>query len=454
MEKNQVPWLERISYGLSDTGFNLMFTMMSTYLLYFYTDVFGVAAALIAPVFLAGRIIDGFTDPFEGILMDRVHTRWGRSRPFWLWFSIPWAILAVLVFSAPDLPDSGKIVYIYITYLAFNAALSLVSLPISAILPSLTSNTQERTVINVVRMVFNVLGNLIVVAVTLSLVQALGGSNLRQGYLLTAILFSSIAVLLFMNAFARTRERVRPVEEKPVPVKTALKSVLNLPWFLLMILVIIVNLSLTIKNMSTIYYMEYNLNRPDLTSAMLTVPNLVLLVAIVLSPFISKRMGKRNASLLGVGIGIAGSAVVAFSGDNIPLLFGGTMITFLGLGLPAGLLGAMFADTVDFIEWKTGVRSQGLIYSASSIGIKIGQGLGGALGAGLLALGNYVPNVTQAASSLAAIQFSFAWVILISLALLEILLIFYNVDRLYPQITTGLEERRSRAEAPGQVSVK
>ena len=112
MEKNQVPWLERISYGLSDTGFNLMFTMMSTYLLYFYTDVFGVAAALIAPVFLVGRIIDGFTDPFEGILMDRVHTRWGRSRPFWLWFSIPWAILAVLVFSAPDIPDSGKIVYI------------------------------------------------------------------------------------------------------------------------------------------------------------------------------------------------------------------------------------------------------------------------------------------------------------------------------------------------------
>jgi GPH family glycoside/pentoside/hexuronide:cation symporter len=257
-----------------------------------------------------------------------------------------------------------------------------------------------------------------------------------------------------MNAFARTRERVRPVEEKPVPVKTALKSVLNLPWFLLMALVIFVNLSLTIKNMSTIYYMEYNLNRPDLTSAMLTVPNLVLLVAIVLSPFISKRMGKRNACLLGVGIGIAGSAVVAFSGDHIPLLFGGTMLAFLGLGLPAGLIGAMFADTVDFIEWKTGVRSQGLIYSASSIGIKIGQGLGGALGAGLLALGNYVPNMAQAASSLAAIQFSFAWVILISLLLLEILLVFYNVDKLYPQITSGLEERRSRAAAPSLVPVE
>ncbi len=447
MEKNQVPWLERISYGLSDTGFNLMFTMMSTYLLYFYTDIFGIAAAIVAPVFLVGRIIDGFTDPFEGILMDKVKTRWGKARPFWLWFSIPWGILAVLVFTAPHLTDTGKIVYVYVTYLAFNAVLSLVSLPISAILPSLTSNTHERTVVNVVRMVFNTLGNLIVVAFTLPLISALGKNNPKQGYLLTAILFSTIAVMLFLNAFARTRERVKPVEDKPIPVKEGLKSLNNPPWYLLMALVIIVNLAATVKNMSTIYYMQYNLNRPDLTPALLTVPNLFLLLAIVLSPIISRKMGKRNACLLGVGISVVGSLVVVVSGASIALLFAGTIISFLGLGLPAGLFGAMFADTVDYIEWRSGVRSQGLVYSASSIGIKAGQGLGGALGAAVMAFGNYIPNVVQSTSSLAAIKFNFAWIILIAVVLIGGLLMFYKVDKLYPKICEDLEKKRALQES-------
>lgn len=442
MEKNQVPWIERISYGLSDTGFNLMFTMMSTYLLFFYTDVFGVSAAVIAPLFLVGRIIDGLTDPFEGILMDKVHTRWGKIRPFWLWFSIPWGILAVLVFTTPSLGPAGKIIYIYATYLAFNAVLSLVSLPISAILPSLTSNTHERTIVNVVRMVFSTVGSLIVVAMTLPLVKTLGKTNPQQGYFLTAVLFSIIAVILFLNAFARTRERVQPVEEKPVAVKDGFKSLKSLPLFLLMVMVIISNLTFTIKNQSTIYYMQYNLNRADLTPALLTVPNLFMLVTIVISPFVSKRMGKRNASLLGIGITIVGSVIVLISGTSILLLFTGTIISFMGLGIPVGMFGAMFADTVDYTEWKSKVRSTGLIYSVSSIGIKMGQGLGGAIGAGVMAIGQYIPNVIQSESSLAAIRFNFAWCILFGVILLAVLLYFYRVDRLYPRILEDLKKRK------------
>ena len=443
MEKNQVPWLERISYGLSDTGFNLMFTMMSTYLLYFYTDVFGVSAGVVALVFLVGRIIDGITDPWEGILMDRVNTRWGKIRPFWLWFSLPWGILATLVFTSPQLSSTGKVVYIYITYLLFNAALSLVSLPISAILPSLTSNTHERTVVNVIRMIFNVFGNLIVMMVTLPLVSAFGQSDPQKGFLLTAILFSAIAVLLFLNAWARTRERVTPVSDKPVPVWEAFKSVNHLPWYLMMAVSIIFNLCATIKNQSTIYYMQYNLGRPDLTSSLLTLPNLFLIVSLVLSPLISKKMGKRNASLLGLGISIIGCALVAASGPNITLLFSGSIVTALGFGIPFGVSGAMFADTVDYIEWKSGVRSPGLIYSASSIGIKVGQGLGGALGAAVMEFGHYVPNVVQSATSLAAISFNFVWATLIAVIVMAVILLFYPVDRLYPTILKELKERHS-----------
>jgi GPH family glycoside/pentoside/hexuronide:cation symporter len=450
MEKNQVPWLERISYGLSNTGFSLMFTMTSTYLLYFYTDVFGVSAAIIAPVFLAGRIIDALTDPLEGILMDRVNTRWGKIRPFWLWFSLPWAILAIFVFTAPNFSPTGKVVFIYVTYLLFNAVISLVSLPIAAILPSLTSNTNERTVVSVIGQLFGTFGSLIVMMLTLPLVSAFGKSDPKQGFLLTAILFSSIAVLLFLNAWTRTRERVQPVNKEPAPVKQALKSLNQAPWYILMAILIIVNLASTMKNQSTIYFMQYNVGRLDLASTMLTLPSLFMILSLVLSPAISKKMGKRNTSILGFGISALGCLLVIVAGKNIPLLFTGSIVLTLGFGLPFGVIGAMFADTVDYVEWKSGVRSTGLVYSASTISIKMGQGLGGALGAAVLAIGHYVPNVVQSASSLAAISFSFSWAALIGIVIGAVALLFYLVDKLYPTIVEDLKARREEASRKDQ----
>ncbi|MHC1740375.1 MAG: glycoside-pentoside-hexuronide (GPH):cation symporter [Anaerolineaceae bacterium] len=450
MQNKQVPWLERISFGLSNTGFSMMFNMTSTYLLFFYTDVFGISAAIIAPVFLVGRIIDALTDPLEGILMDRVNTRWGKIRPFWLWFSIPWGILAALVFTAPNFSATGKVVYIYITYLLFNAIISLVSLPINAILPSLTSDTNERTVVSVIAQVFGTFGGLVVMMFTLPLVSALGKSNAKQGFLLTAILFSSIAVMLFLNAWARTRERIQPINKKPAPVIKAFKSLNQAPWYILMAVLIVVNLALTMKNQATIYFMQYNVGRSDLTSAMLTVPNLFMILTLILSPLISKKMGKRNASLLGFGITVLGSILVVAAGKNVPLLFAGSVVTALGFGIPFGLIGAMFADTVDYVEWKSGVRSTGLVYSATTISIKMGQGLGGALGAAVLALGNYIPNVIQSASSLAAISFSYVWVALIGVVIGGVVLCFYRVDKLYPTILEDLKTRREAAELASQ----
>jgi GPH family glycoside/pentoside/hexuronide:cation symporter len=243
---------------------------------------------------------------------------------------------------------------------------------------------------------------------TLPLVSAFGESNPQQGFLLTAILFASIGVLLFLNTWARTCERILPVNKEPAPVGRSLKSLNQGPWYPLMVVLIIVNLVSTMRNQSTIYFMEYNVGRPDLTSAMLTIPNLFMVLSLVLSPLISKKMGKRNASVLGFGISALGCLLVVVAGANVPLLFAGSIVLTLGFSLPFGVIGAMFADTVDYIEWKRGVHSTGLVYSATTVSIKMCQGLGGALGAAVLALGHYVPNVVQSASSLAAIRFSFS----------------------------------------------
>lgn len=442
MKTKQVSWPERISYGLTDGGFNLIFSMISTYLMYFYTDVFGIPVAVIAPLFFIGRILDGITDPLEGILIDRTNTRWGKCRPFWLWFAIPYGIFGILTFFAPDLGLTGKIIYVYVTYICLNLLVSLVSLPTQAILPILTSDSQERTVINAVRMIAGTIGSIIVASATWPLINRLGHGDERKGFFLTSLVYGIAAAALLINGWARTKERVKVDEGKPIPVKQGLKSVLNLPWLLLLVIAIVANLCNAIRSTSTLYYLRYYLGRPDLLSTLLTVPSIFGILMIILSPLLAKKLGKRNASLIGIGISIVGSVIVIVSGKNISLLLIGTILTYMGLCIPVGLLGAMFADTVDYTEWKSGVRSTGLIYSACSMGVKAGQGVGGALGAIILTLGNYVPDVVQSPSSLAAIKFNYAWVGVIASVLMFVLLYFYKVDKLYPQIIYDLENKR------------
>lgn len=147
MDNKQVPMKERISYGLGDTASNLVFTMVSTYLMFFYTDVFGLNVAAVGTLFLIARIIDAFDGPMIGVLIDRTSTKWGKSRPYFLWFSVPFGVVAVLTFMTPDLSASGKVIYAYVTYIILGIMYAAINIPLSSLLPSLTSSSQERTVV-------------------------------------------------------------------------------------------------------------------------------------------------------------------------------------------------------------------------------------------------------------------------------------------------------------------
>lgn len=217
---NQVSWKERISYGLGDTASNLVFQMITMYLMFFYTDVYGLNVAAVGTLFLVARIIDAFDSPIFGVLIDRTNTRWGKSRPYFLWLALPFAIVAVLTFMTPDIGDTGKIVYAYITYIALGILYAGINLPLTSLLPSMTSNSQERTAVNSVRMIFGQLGGLIVSIGTLPLVAAFGQGDQQQGFLWTMVLFASVAVVLFFITFANTRERVQTANgSQVVPFK-------------------------------------------------------------------------------------------------------------------------------------------------------------------------------------------------------------------------------------------
>ncbi len=444
--QNQMPWRERISYGLGDTASNLIFQMTTLYLMYFYTDVFGLNPASVAILFLVARVIDAIAEPFIGVMIDRTQSKWGKCRPYFLWLAVPFSVTAVLMFLTPDFGDTGKLVYAYISYTVLGIMYSGINLPLSAILPSLTSNSNERTVINTVRMVFAVIGVVIVSAGTMPLVNAFGGGNEAKGFFVTILLFSVIALLLFLNMFANTKERVKAIDEKPLPFRVGVQALKgNTPWLIMLLLGLFMWITTAIQGQTSIYYMTYYMKKPELISIVNSM-QLLMIVSMVFAPFAVKKIGKRNTILIGSIVSICGYIVAIFGGNahSVPVLLTGLLISGLGMGVGAGLIFAMMADTVDYGEWRSGVRAQGLLYSASSFGVKVGMGIGGALGGLILSMGGYVAKSdVQSSSALAAISFNYLWAPIIGQIIMIILLLFYRLDKIQPVMLRELEERRN-----------
>ena len=441
----EVSWKERISYGLGDTGSNLIFQMITLYLMFFYTDVYGLNVAAVGTLFLVARVIDAFDSPIIGVLIDRTNTKWGKSRPYFLWLAIPFAVVAVLTFMTPDFGDSGKLIYAYVTYIALGILYAAINLPLTSLLPSLTSNSQERTVVNSVRMIFGQIGGLIVSIGALPLVAAFGKGNQQQGFMLTMVLFASIAVVMFFITFANTRERVQTANgNQAVPFREGIKAIKgNTPWWLLLVINVFLWLAMTGKGQSTIYFFKYNFAREDLIP-LVNGLNIMLLVGIAFAPMLTKRLGKTKTAVLGFVIGVVGQliAFIAAGMGSIPLIVAAIVIGNVGLGFAAGILFAMLADTVDYGEWKSGVRAQGLLTAASAFGVKFGMGIGGALAAWILDIGHYVPNQDQSSSALASIQFNFVWLPLICFVISIILFMFYKIDRVEKQMISDLDYKR------------
>jgi len=442
-----VPWLERISYGLGDTASNLTFQMVSMYLMFFYTDVFGISAAAVATLFLVSRIWDAVNDPLMGAIVDRTDTKWGKCRPWFLWMAIPYAIIAILTFTVPDLSPSGKLIWAYVTYIGYGMVYTAINIPISAILPSLTDNIQERTDVTAVRMLLGMTGGIAVSMMTMPLVEKFGAGDPAKGFQTTMILFALTAAALFMMAFLNTRERVQSVKGAAVPIKEGIKAIKgNVPWFLTLLLNMFVWIGMTMKNSSTMYYFQYNMNRPDLIPSFMPTGFISMLPAIALVPFITRKIGKRGTIIAGSGVSVIGYLMMFMAGTtNITLLFAGNIIASFGAGLVAGLMFALMGDTVEFGEWKSGVRAQGLLYAGSSFGVKFGMSLGGAVAAMILSISGYVPGALQSSASLTAISINFIWGPALTALASAIMFFFYDLEgEKLNNIMADLKARRNK----------
>ena len=203
-------WVKRVGYGCGDFGCNLVFGTMASYLMYFYTDVFGIGAAIVGAMLLWTRLLDAFIDALMGIIVDRTHTRWGQGRPYFVIGAPFFAIFTAMTFYVPDMGEMGKIIYAYVTYILLCCAYTVVNIPLNTIVPRLSSDTQERNKLVATRMVFALLGTAIVMSVTTPMVEFFGdgSSNSAKGFLITMSIYGVLAMFIFFFTFSQTEEVV------------------------------------------------------------------------------------------------------------------------------------------------------------------------------------------------------------------------------------------------------
>ncbi|KRL22837.1 MFS transporter [Lentilactobacillus kisonensis] len=442
----KLPLLEKISYSFTDMAGNLLYVTISSYILYFYTDVFGISVAGAGIILLVARFADAISAPVWGSIVDHTHTKWGQSRPYFLWLAIPFAVATFLAFTAPNLHGTAKLWYAGFTYiLAAGVVYTGIQTPITAILPNLTTNGQERIVASQFRMVGGAIGSFITSTFALPLVAFLGKGDDKVGFMWTMFIFGILAVILLALAFRNLRERT-VAETKPIPFKDSLKATKgNWPWVILVVSFVIFWVAQADRNGVSVYYAKYYLGNEQLTSVFNGL-QVVGVIANICIPFIVKVTNKTMTMIIGLIIGALGQAMMGFVGNNFALIVTGWIIGILGGGTAIAMPFAMLADTVDYGEWKTGIRAAGFLTAVgSAFCIQLGSGFGAFIPSKIMAAAGFVANKTQSASALASIHFCFIWLPIIIYAVVGAIMCFYfKYEKMEPAIKAELAARHAK----------
>jgi len=462
MNTDKITLKEKIGYSVGDTASNLFFQTFVLFITIYYTDVFGISAKAVGTMFLITKVWDAVNDPMMGIIADRTETRWGKFRPYLLWFAIPFGIIGVLTFTTPDLPLSGKLIYAYITYTLLMMLYTIINVPYSALMGVITSNARARTIISQFRFVAAFVGTIIVQFSVLRMVQQFGQGNDSLGWQRAMIVLSILAVALFYITFATTRERVKP----PAGQKSRLKDdfrdlVKNKPWLMIGSATVFQLTHILIRNGSIIYYFRYFVQDQQVTllghtyafsyqnmvSIFFMAGSVVTILGSLCAGWFSKVFDKRNtyAGFL-AACGIFSSLFFLLGPNDIVLMFVFHFLVSFAVGPVSVLQWAMYTDTADYSELKRGRRATGLIMSASLFALKFGVALGSSMLAWILAAYGYQPNVQQTALSMTGIKMSISIYAAVPALIGAALMIFYPLTNdAMIQIEKELTARRQKA---------
>ncbi len=457
---------EKIGYSVGDTASNLFFQTFIYYMLFFYTDVFGITTKAAGTMFLVTKIWDAVNDPMMGMIADRTNTRWGKFRPYLAWVAIPLGVFGVLTFTTPELGSVGKLIYAYITYTFLMMAYTAINVPYSAIMGVMTPNSHERTTVSSFRFIAAFAALLFVQYFIPTMTD--GAANPEKSWQLTMTIVSGLAVVLFIVAFFSSKERVQPPKGQKTSFKQDLTDLIsNKPWILIGTATVFQLIFICMRGGSTMYYLvyyikeqevsifgkTYNLTPSQLFSLLTMSGTALTILGVILTPRISRIFGKSTTYAVSLGIaGIAAGLFIFLGPQSIALMFILNFITSFAVGPVSVLQWAIYADTADYSEWIRGRRATGLVMSASLFALKLGIALGAAANAWILSAYGYEPNVEQTETGLLGIRMVMSVYPAIFALIGMVLMFFYPLKKhMMMQVETELIARRKQAEGDSQV---
>lgn len=437
---------ERFAFGCGDAGCNIIYTAMTGFLLLYYTDYAGVSAASVGVIMLISRVFDGVSDLIMGNIVDRTRSRFGKARPWILRMCIPFAVSGVLLFSVPaGWASNAKLVYVFITYnLVSTVIYTAINVPYSSLNALMTQDPYERSVLSVFRNLLATAGSLFINTFTLRFVEFFGDN--AAAWSKTFMVFGLVATALFLINFAGCKERVKPAvkegEQKVIPVKEGFLSLLqNKYWIMVTVMLALIFISMALYGGATVYFAKTVLGDKNLVTPIGNAVYIAQIATMFFVAFFVKRAGKRNVMIAGCVLNIIGFSLMLLTANYV-LLIACSALRGVASGYMGATMWAMVSDTIDYGEWKTGNRTEGLVNSACSFGYKIGNGLGSAILGWVISFGGYVDTATvQSAQAVFSVKLAFAILPVIIYIVIIGLLQGYKLDREFDGIIADLKKR-------------
>ena len=437
---------EKVGYSLGDTASHFVWDMVGFWLLFFYTDVYGISAAAAGTIMMIARFWDMAIDPIIGVDSERTNTRLCKFRPFILFGAIPYAVLAILTFTTPDFGEVGKIVYAGATYVLLMTAYAFINLPYSALGAVMSPDTYERAGLNTYRFIAGFIGQFVVTGLALTLANYFGNGDKAQGFQYTVFLFAGLSLVFFFITFKTTKERVQPPKEQKNSLKEDFGNLFkNKAWVILAIVGIVSFIMFAMQNAAIAYYFKYYLGREDNVQLFNVIGTVALIVALPLSKPLAKRFGNKNVFIGSSLISGLFFILIYLPGiTDLTTIYVFNIIAKMAYAPAVPLLWTMIADSADYGEWKSGRRSTGLYFSAAVFAQKAGWGIGAAIAGWILSISNFMPNVAQTETAITGIKLLVSVIPGILYMSCALFMIFYKIDRkTTDQMKIDLEAKRA-----------
>ncbi len=440
-EKIYLRWYNKIGYGSGDIAGNVVYALLSTFVMIYLTDTVGLNAGVVGTLMLFSKLFDGVSDIFFGSMIDKTRTRMGQARPWMLWGYFGCAITLAAVFAIPvNLGDFAKYAWFFISYTLLNAVFYTANnIAYSALTALITRNGSERVQMGSIRFIFAFATSMLIQAVTVGFVKAMGGG--AAGWRTVAIIYAVIG--LAVNSLSVLSVKELPPEELAADANTApeerysfletMKTLVKNRYYLIICCVYILTQLYTATLNMGLYFMTYVLLNENLLGVFSMAINIPLICGLLLTPMIVKKMnGMYKINLAGYTAAAAARGLVLVSAylHNLPLMLFFSGVAALGMSPLQGDLNALIASCSEYTFLTEHKRMDGTLYSCTSLGVKIGGGIGVALSGWLLEASGYIPNAAnQPDSCIQMLYFMYLWLPMIINLVIAFLLSKLKVEQ-------------------------